>query len=80
MALAEHPTQRILIDSAKRRKRDKRGRGAVVMSLDTGIIDVGTAATTPPVATEDGAIDPISPNAAMSTSPSKTRAPPRSSG
>jgi RNA polymerase sigma factor (TIGR02999 family) len=62
-AAAAEAMRRILLDSAKRRNRAKRGGGAVAMSLDAGLIDVGVAAANP--ATEDAAIDPISLDAAI---------------
>lgn len=63
-AAAAEAMRRILLDSAKRRKRAKRGGGAVAMSLDTGLIDVGHAATSPPDG-DDTASDPIALDAAI---------------
>ncbi len=62
-AAAAEAMRRILLDSAKRRKRAKRGGGAVAMSLDAGLVDLSVAATTP--AAEDAAIDPVSLDAAI---------------
>jgi RNA polymerase sigma factor (TIGR02999 family) len=63
-AAAAEAMRRILLDSAKRRKRAKRGAGAVAMSLDAGLIDVGAANAAFPDE-DDAIIDPISLDAAI---------------
>ncbi|MFN5945184.1 MAG: ECF-type sigma factor [Phycisphaerae bacterium] len=58
---AAEAMRRILLDSAKRRKRAKRGGGAVALSLDAGLIDVRAGRAT----SGDDAIDPVALDAAI---------------
>jgi RNA polymerase sigma factor (TIGR02999 family) len=58
-AAAAEAMRRILLDSAKRRKRAKRGGGAVAISLDAGVLDVRNASLPSPTDAHEAGIDPL---------------------